>query len=202
MNTVPAWKKAYKVRVAVFVEYESDVEEERGRVQSLLENLRIEAEVLVFWLSSGNLPTYEIIVNGASPGKEHEEEVEECLRGQEWWDEIEKFRGKRGGPSVTEDLSDIASIFTTGSLWPESSFQQGPRGERGKQPQAYHFLVSAIPRIPMAEEFDILNYFELQITWPINANSKNCSRAFPRSPEAIAKIKEETYDEWIDQTWS
>lgn len=130
LNTVPAWKKAYKVRVVVFVEYESDVEEERGRVESLLENLRINAEVLVFWLSSGSLKTYEIIVNGASVGADIEEEVEQCLEGQEWWDEIQKFRGKRGEATATEDLADIASIFTSGSAWPESSFQQGPRDER------------------------------------------------------------------------
>lgn len=130
LNTVPAWKKAYKLRVAVFVEYESDVEEERGRVKTLLENLRIEAEVLVFWLASGNLSTYEIIVNGASPGKGAEEEVEGCLKGQEWWDEIQKIRGKRGETSATEDLTDIVSIFTDGTNWPEASFQQGPRGER------------------------------------------------------------------------
>lgn len=112
------------------MEYESDVEEERERVKSLLENLRIEAEVLVFWLSSGDLNAYEIIINGATPGKEHEDEVEECLKGQEWWDEIQKIRGKGGGASAAEDLSDIASIFTAGSNWPEATFQQGPRGER------------------------------------------------------------------------
>ncbi|KAI9046579.1 hypothetical protein LZ554_009323 [Drepanopeziza brunnea f. sp. 'monogermtubi'] len=130
LNTVPAWKKAYKLRVAVFVEYESDVDEERGRVQLLLENLRIEAEVLVFWLASGKLKTYEIIVNGSSLGQEAEEEVEECLNGQEWWDELQKIRGKRGPTSGTDDLSEIASIYTVGSNWPEASFQQGPRGER------------------------------------------------------------------------
>jgi len=130
LNTVPAWKKAYKLRVAVFVEYESDVEEERGRVKSLLENLRIEAEVLVFWLASGKLATYEVIVNGASPSKEDEKEVEDCLAGQEWWDEIQKLRGNRGATSATEDFTDIASIFTSGSAWPEASFQQGPRDER------------------------------------------------------------------------
>lgn len=48
LNTVPSWKRAYRLRVAVFVEYESDVEEERGRVKALLYNLGIEAEVLVF----------------------------------------------------------------------------------------------------------------------------------------------------------
>ncbi|KAF4625260.1 hypothetical protein G7Y89_g12909 [Cudoniella acicularis] len=128
LNTVPSWKKAYKLRVVVFVEYESDVEEERGRVKSLLEKLRIEAEVLVLWLASGDLPTYEIVVNGATSGKEHEEEVEECLKGQVWWDEIQRLRGNRGGTSATEDLAEIANIFT-GSLWP-SSFHQGPPTKR------------------------------------------------------------------------
>lgn len=129
MNTVPAWKKVYTLRVAVFVEYESDVEEERGRVKTLLEKLRIEAEVLVFWLASGKLPTYEIIVNGQSPGKEHEDEVEGCLKDQDWWEEIQKIRGKRGPTSALEDLSDIAGIFTSATTWPEASFQQGPRGD-------------------------------------------------------------------------
>jgi potassium/chloride transporter 9 len=111
----------------VFVEYESDVEEERGRVRSLLENLRIQAEVLVFALAAGDLKTYEVIINGSD---QNEEEVEKCLQGQEWWDELQKFRGKRGGTTASEDLADIASIFTAGSAWPEASFQQGPRGER------------------------------------------------------------------------
>src|SRR5271169_5839703 len=90
LNTVPAWKKAYTLRVAVFVEYESDVEEERGRVKSLLENLRIKAEILVFWLASGDLPTYEVIVNGQNPGLDAEKEVDDCLKDQEWWEEIQK----------------------------------------------------------------------------------------------------------------
>jgi len=126
LNTVPAWKKAYKVRVIVFVEYESDVEEERGRVKALLENLRIEAEILVFWLASGDLPTYEIIVNGKSHNEKYEKEVGECLNDQEWWDEIQKMRGLRGGLTASEDLAAISP-----RNWPESSlFQQGGKGER------------------------------------------------------------------------
>jgi potassium/chloride transporter 9 len=127
---VPAWKKAFKLRVAVFVEYESDVEEERGRVKSLLEKLRIEAEVLVFWLASGNLPTYEIIVNGGTPGQKEQDHVDDELKDQEWWDELQKIRGRRDGTPAVEDLSEIATIFTSSTLWPESSFQQGPREER------------------------------------------------------------------------
>ena len=47
LHTVPSWKRSYKLRICVFVEYESDVEEERGRVTTLLRNLRIEAEVII-----------------------------------------------------------------------------------------------------------------------------------------------------------
>lgn len=45
LHTVPSWRRSYRLRICVFVEYESDVEEERGRVTTLLRNLRIEAEV-------------------------------------------------------------------------------------------------------------------------------------------------------------
>jgi potassium/chloride transporter 9 len=41
LHTVPSWKRMYKLRVCVFVEYETDVEEERDRVTTLLRNLRI-----------------------------------------------------------------------------------------------------------------------------------------------------------------
>jgi potassium/chloride transporter 9 len=64
LHTVPSWKRMYKLRVCVFVEYETDVEEERDRVTTLLKNLRIEAKILVFWLASGGLKMYEVIVNG------------------------------------------------------------------------------------------------------------------------------------------
>lgn len=127
---MPAWKKAYNLRVAVFVEYESDVEEERGRVKALLQNLRIEAEILVFWLASGDLPTYEVIVNGQNPGLDAEKEVDDCLKNQDWWEEIQKIRGNRGEATASEDFAEVASVLTATTTWPEASFQQGPRHER------------------------------------------------------------------------
>ncbi|RHZ50164.1 putative cation chloride cotransporter [Aspergillus thermomutatus] len=94
LNTVPSWKKTYKLRVAVFVEYETDVEDERGRVEALLEKLRIEAEVLVFWLACGDLKAYRIIVNGdMSPDtKEAQDHVHAVLEHEEWWQELQRFR--------------------------------------------------------------------------------------------------------------
>ncbi|KFY73433.1 hypothetical protein V499_06489 [Pseudogymnoascus sp. VKM F-103] len=129
LNTVPSWKKSYKLRVAVFVEYETDVEEERIRVNSLLENLRIQAEIKVFWLASGSLPTYEIIVNGNSPGPKAEAEVDECLKDQEWWEEMQNIRGKRGQPLGSGLGLNVENLLGS-SAWPDASFQQGPRHEK------------------------------------------------------------------------
>ncbi|KAJ4302183.1 hypothetical protein N0V88_002319 [Collariella sp. IMI 366227] len=106
LHTVPAWKKVYSLRVLVFVEYESEVEEERGRVKALLEKLRIDAEVLVFWLASGNLSTYETIVHGHYKDPKTDNLVNECLRSQEWWEDLQSYRGSQ---SMTQS-QEIASI--------------------------------------------------------------------------------------------
>ena len=129
LDTVPSWKKAYKLRVAVFVEYESDVEEERGRVKTLLENLRIQAEVLVFWLASGELKTYQAIVNGdiESAGKDAEEQIQEALQDEEWWQGIQRLRGRLGNVSAVEELADVQELLNVAPEWPSSSFQYGRR---------------------------------------------------------------------------
>ncbi|KAI9823642.1 MAG: hypothetical protein M1819_001155 [Sarea resinae] len=132
LNTVPRWKKAYKLRVAVFVEYESDVEEERGRVKTLLGNLRIEAEVLVFWLASGDLKSYEIIVNGS--GKDYyaeaEKEIDEVLKDEEWWRDVQKLRGRHTELTPSEELEGFEGLLSNAPQWPSSSFQHGRRDEK------------------------------------------------------------------------
>ena len=129
LDTVPSWKKAYKLRVSVFVEYETDVEEERGRVKTLLDNLRIQAEVLVFWLASGELKTYQVIVNGDidAAGKDAEQQVHETLQEEEWWQGVQKLRGRRGNVSAVEELADVQELLNVAPDWPNSSFQHGRR---------------------------------------------------------------------------
>ena len=92
--TVPSWERRYKLRVAVFVEYETDVADERKRVEALLEKLRIQAEVRVFWLACGDVKTYRVIVNGdTSPGTlDTQGTVQSLLRDEDWWQDLQKHR--------------------------------------------------------------------------------------------------------------
>lgn len=124
--TVPSWKKSYKLRVAVFVEYESDVEEERGRVSALLEKLRIEAEVVVFSLAGSDLQTYHIIVNGhTSADVAALENVNSVLKEETWWDDITKFRQSSLDPQRNSQTSQAQDLLGALPNWPVASFQQG-----------------------------------------------------------------------------
>lgn len=125
LNTVPSWKKTYKLRVAVFVEYETDVEDERIRVEALLEKLRIEAQVLVFWLACGDLKMYRAIVNGdRSPGTEGaHDKVHEVLKDEDWWQDIQKIRQSPRDHQPERLLS-----------WPGSSTEEGGSKLQGPVP--------------------------------------------------------------------
>ncbi len=131
LNTVPSWKKSYNLRVAVFVEYESDVEEERARVSTLLENLRIRAEILVFWLASGDVKSYQLIVNGdsSSADADVEEQVEKVLEDEAWWSDLKRLRGKlsAGELSALESLAVAEDLSSAAPAWPSASFQHGKR---------------------------------------------------------------------------
>lgn len=130
LNTVPAWKKAYRLRVIVFVEYELDVEEERSRVKTLLDNLRIQADILVFWLASGNLKSYEVIVNDHAPDQNARRHVDEDLKEEAWWQDVQKLRNHRKTFSTSEEIVDPQGLLDAVPSWPSSSFQQG----RGNPP--------------------------------------------------------------------
>jgi len=114
LHTVPTWKKHHRLRVLVFVEYESELDEERGRVKALLDKLRIEAEVLVFWLASGELLTYETIVQGNAKDTESETLVNECLKGQEWWADLQRYRGSLS-MTASQELDSMTHVIESTS---------------------------------------------------------------------------------------
>ena len=119
LNTVDDWKSTHNLRVVVFVEYESDVEEERNRVELLLFSLRIKAEVLVFWLACGSLQSYEVIVNGSHQAfPATEKEVDEVLKGDEWWHGVQIARGRRDSAQTKaeEAVGDSKDAQPAGDL--------------------------------------------------------------------------------------
>ncbi|OAA54295.1 k-cl co-transporter [Niveomyces insectorum RCEF 264] len=109
LHSVPSWKRVYCLRVMVFVEYESEVDEERGRVEALLDKLRISAEVHVFWLAGGDLATYEAIIQGESDPTT-ERLVDEALKDVPWWHSLQAVRGKTS-PQTTAAAPDAMGLF-------------------------------------------------------------------------------------------
>ncbi|KAJ5610476.1 hypothetical protein N7510_007195, partial [Penicillium lagena] len=126
LNTVPSWKRTYKLRVAVFVEYETDVEDERGRVEALLEKLRIEAEVLVFWLACGDLKAYRIIVNGDTSPEvaDAEDSVHSVLRGEEWWLGVVRARNCFQNLQDSDAAGDCPQQLQQAATWQGPSSQE------------------------------------------------------------------------------
>jgi potassium/chloride transporter 9 len=109
--SVPTWKKAFRLRILVFVEYESEVEEEHARLRALLEKLRIEAEIHVFWLASGQLTTYENIVNGKKSGNENDNITNELLKGDDWWQELQRLRSEASQASRPQVISSLGEML-------------------------------------------------------------------------------------------
>ncbi|KAF2730585.1 hypothetical protein EJ04DRAFT_473486 [Polyplosphaeria fusca] len=134
LNTVPSWKRTYSLRVAVFVEYEADVEEERARVTTLLRNLRIEAQVLVFWLASGSLKMYEVIVNGSTVEDcaQAMKDADDALEDEEWWQDIQRLR-KPIDLSASQELAQAKGLLEAVTNWPTASFQHGRRESKPKR---------------------------------------------------------------------
>jgi potassium/chloride transporter 9 len=124
LNTVRTWKKVYKLRVIVFVEYEDDVPEETDRVRKLLEKLRIQAELIVVWLATGDLRSYEIIVGGKQPGETEEDvRIQEVLEQETWWRELQAHRRGMHHAATPVPIQEVPELMEDAN-WPESSFQQ------------------------------------------------------------------------------
>ncbi|KAK0635210.1 amino acid permease-domain-containing protein [Bombardia bombarda] len=152
LRTVPAWKKVYRLRVLVFVEYENEVEEERGRVKALLEKLRIEAEVLVFWLASGQFSTYEIIIHGHTSNPKDESIVNECLKDEEWWEDLQSLRGSRSMTS-SQEFNSVSRIVESASGRPPpfSTHSGSPNGAAERRRPSWSQLTD-LPKKPTVSQ--------------------------------------------------
>ncbi|WYZ38766.1 hypothetical protein EsH8_III_000680 [Colletotrichum jinshuiense] len=156
LHSVPTWHKVYDIRVMVFVEYESEVEEERARVKALLDKLRIEADVIVFWLASGQLNTYELIVNGQSNDIESQIMVHDVLKDEDWWDDLQRFRGRSPNLDSIEELTSFTNMIESTAGRPGVFNPHVPLDdiESGRRPSMVHF--GEIPKRPTASKLSRL----------------------------------------------
>ncbi|KAI1214849.1 amino acid permease-domain-containing protein [Annulohypoxylon truncatum] len=151
LESVPAWKKAYQLRVLVFVEYENEVIQEEARLKALLDKLRIDAEIRVSWLASGQLQSYEAIINGRGIRSEFGNIVNELLKDDEWWQELQKLRTESHDMSRSQELASLEDMLNANRRRGSSVSKSDPHGslprgldvnellDRSKQPTVSTF---------------------------------------------------------------
>lgn len=121
LHTVPAWYRTHRLRVVVFVEYYDDIEEEKKRIKSLLEILRIEAEVVVKCLDSGELMTYNYIARGEHiTDQDLIKGIDEAMEGNEWWASLKEIRADERQTSTTISSLPKTSGTTSVSINPKA----------------------------------------------------------------------------------
>lgn len=95
LSTVPEWKATHKLRIIVFVEHESEIEDEKSRVNNLLSTLRIDAKIKPVCLDNGLLNSYNYIVKGynkTSTNKLDYDKIDKVLRSEQWWKNLQSTR--------------------------------------------------------------------------------------------------------------
>ncbi|OZJ05653.1 hypothetical protein BZG36_01518 [Bifiguratus adelaidae] len=117
LHMVSYWKEHYTLRVICFVEHVEDVEDEKRRVQGLLRNLRIDAQLRVLCLEIEGGEVYEAVV-GVKAGANSR--VDQVLGGNPWWNEEiakrhfvsawtegEAEEGSRSTPPIAPNESEL-----------------------------------------------------------------------------------------------
>lgn len=125
LSLTGTWKQ-HQLRVSVFVEHPEEVDAERTRVRTLLENLRIPASLRVFCLSAGSVARYDAIVRGIGAV---DDEAHEVLKDDPWWRHMVEVR--RAQDEAKQARSEPIG---TGASRRSSMLQRGDgSARRGKQ---------------------------------------------------------------------
>lgn len=120
LSLTGTWKN-HQLRVSVFVEEPAEVEAERKRVRSLLDNLRIPAMLRVFALADRSVVSYEAIVIGDRPAPPH---IEEALRDDPWWNALKQLRREdevRAKAAAAKRRSQLQQRQVSGSDIPSAA---------------------------------------------------------------------------------
>lgn len=96
LSTVDEWKKnGYTLRIIVFVEKQSETEDEKRRLTELLESLRITADIKIICLEDGSLSSYNFLVKGyaVTPSNQKQfDNLAKILENEQWWKNLVEAR--------------------------------------------------------------------------------------------------------------
>ncbi|PWN40963.1 hypothetical protein IE81DRAFT_325052 [Ceraceosorus guamensis] len=131
LSMTGTWK-SHQLRVSVFVEQEADVENERRRVRSLLDNLRVPATLRVFHLASGNITSYQAIVWGKGATSPW---IEMTLGGDPWWEALKQLRreDERRRKEATERRAKPSAQPVPGSATPNPNSEAARKQSKREQ---------------------------------------------------------------------
>ncbi|CAI5758153.1 unnamed protein product [Candida verbasci] len=94
LSTTDEWNLTnHKVRVIVFVEFETEINDENERLNKLLSSLRIDAEIKIICLELENLDSYNYMIKGFT--KQNQilyNKVDNILCHDQWWKNLCKAR--------------------------------------------------------------------------------------------------------------
>ncbi|PFH63374.1 hypothetical protein XA68_12338 [Ophiocordyceps unilateralis] len=181
LRSVRDWRRVYSLRVMVFVEYESEVDEESARLKALLEKLRIEAEVLVFWLAAGQLGTYELIVNGRTGDGGAEKMVDDALRHEEWWDDLQTYRGQAGEAGLNREAHQLV-LSLDAAAGRAAVFDEGVGSRR-------RHSVTEVDGMPRNPDIGLLNKWGVNVGIHTHRLPENVLRQ-PEMDDALRTITE------------
>jgi potassium/chloride transporter 9 len=91
-------------------------------------------QVLVFWLASGDLSMYEVIINGRDDGDFDQiaRDIDYSLEDERWWQDIKRLR-QPDGLSASQELAQTVDLLEAVTSWPIGPFQHGRRDSKPKR---------------------------------------------------------------------
>jgi potassium/chloride transporter 9 len=91
-------------------------------------------QIMVFWLASGDLSMYEVIVNGQDEGKLEQaaKDIDFSLEDERWWQDIKRLR-RPEYLSASQELAHATDLLEAVTQWPTASFQHGRRDDKPKR---------------------------------------------------------------------
>ncbi|KAH9451889.1 hypothetical protein Pst134EA_025830 [Puccinia striiformis f. sp. tritici] len=112
LSMVPSWRHHHNLRVTIFCEYDADIAEERRRMEKLMSDLRIRADLRVVVLANGHIQSYECLVKGKAVDMVAWSKLERTLAGDPWWETLKFMRAQdspRGETSARATTRERAS---------------------------------------------------------------------------------------------